>query len=91
MDVNVRATFQLTMLCAPHLIETRGNVVNVSGVGGTRPLAGFLVSCMSSSTMDHMTACTALELASTGVRVNSVNPGVIATAEVLTRARMTDE
>jgi len=29
MGVNVRSAFQLTMLCAPHLIATRGNIVNV--------------------------------------------------------------
>ena len=30
MRVNLRAAFQLTMLCVPHLIATRGNIVNVS-------------------------------------------------------------
>ena len=79
MGVNVRAAFQLTMLCAPHLIATGGNVVNVSGVSGTRSIAGFLVLCMSKSAVDQMTSCTALELAPKGVRVNSVNPGVIVT------------
>jgi len=34
---------------------------------------------MSKSAVNQMTGCTALELASKGVRVNSVNPGVIAT------------
>jgi len=32
MGVNVRAAFQLTTLCVPHLIATRGNVVNVSSI-----------------------------------------------------------
>ena len=34
---------------------------------------------MSKSAIDQMTSCTALELASKGVRVNSVNPGVTVT------------
>ena len=79
MNVNVRSAYQLTMLCVPHLIETRGNIVNVSSVSGTRSFSGELAYCMSKSAMDQMTSCTALELASKGVRVNSVNPGVIIT------------
>ena len=29
MSVNVRSVYHLTMLCAPHLIQTRGNIVNM--------------------------------------------------------------
>jgi len=47
MNVNVRSAYQLTMLCVPHLIETRGNIVNVSSVGGTRSFSGALAYCMS--------------------------------------------
>jgi len=79
MGVNVRAAFQLTMLCAPHLIAARGNIVNVSSIAGTRSLAGLLAYSMSKSAVEQMTGCPALELASKGVRVNSVNPGVIVT------------
>ena len=67
------------MLCAPHLIATRGNIVNVSSVVSSRPFAGMLAYCMSKSAVNQMTGCTALELASKGVRVNSVNPGGTAT------------
>ena len=90
MGVNVRAAFQLTMLCAPHLIATRGNIVSVSSVAGTRHLPGILAYCMSKSAVNQMTGCTALELASKGVRVNSVNPGVIAT-DLYSHAGMSDD
>jgi len=79
MGVNVRAAFQLTMLCAPHLIATRGNIVNVSSAIGTRPSPEGIACSMSKSAVNQMTGCTALELASKGVRVNSVNPGAVAT------------
>ena len=91
MRVNLRAVFQLTMLCVPHLIATRGNIVNVSSIAGTRSLAGILVSSMAKSAIDQMTSCTALELASKGVRVNSVNPGVIDTGIFTRSAGMSDE
>jgi len=90
MSVNVRSVYQLTMLCVPHLIATRGNIVNVSSLAGTRSVPNLLVYSMSKSALDQMTRCTALELASKGVRVNSVNPAVIDT-EIFTRAGMSDD
>ena len=90
MNVTVRAAYQLTMLCVPHLIATHGNVVNVSSVTGTRSFPGILAYCMAKAAVDQMTNCIALELASKGVRVNSVNPGVIVT-EVHKRGGFSDD
>ena len=90
MNVNARAVYHLTMLCAPHLIETRGNIVNVSSVNGTRSFVGCLAYCASKSAVDMMTSCVALELAPKGVRVNSVNPGVVPT-NTQQRAGLTGE
>jgi len=46
--------------------------------------------CVSKSAMDQMTSCTALELASKGVRVNGVIPGVIVT-QIYRAAGMTED
>lgn len=46
---------------------------------GIRSSAGVLAYCMSKSAIDQFTKCVALDLAPKGVRVNSVNPGVIVT------------
>ena len=45
---------------------------------------------MSKAALDQLTRTVALEVASRGVRVNAVNPGVIIT-EVHKRAGMTEE
>ena len=79
MNVNVRAVYHLTMLAVPYLVQSRGTIVNVSSVCGTRSFPSVLSYCMSKSAIDQMTGCVALELATKGVRVNSVNPGVIVT------------
>uniref|UniRef100_A0A1L8DIU5 Ketoreductase domain-containing protein n=1 Tax=Nyssomyia neivai TaxID=330878 RepID=A0A1L8DIU5_9DIPT len=79
MNTNVRSVYYLTMLAVPHLIKTKGNIVNVSSVGGLRSFPNVLSYCMSKSAVDQFTKCTALELAEKQVRVNSVNPAVIVT------------
>ena len=79
MNVNVRAVFQLMQKALPSLIERRGNIVNVSSVTGLRAFPGVLAYCVSKAAMDQLTRCASLELASKGVRVNAVNPGVVVT------------
>jgi len=90
MNVNLRAIFYLMQLAAPHLITTRGNVVNVSSVTGLRSFPGVLAYCVSKAGLDQLTRCAALELAPKGVRVNAVNPGVVVT-EIHKRGGMNNE
>lgn len=77
--INVRSVFYLMHLVMPHIIKTKGNVVNVSSVNGQRSFPNVLAYCSSKAALDHMTRCAALELASKGVRVNAVCPGVTVT------------
>jgi len=90
MNVNLRASFYLMQLCAPHLIGTKGNVVNISSVTGLRSFPGVLAYCVSKAGLDQLTRCAALELAPKGVRVNAVNPGVVVT-EIHKRGGMNEE
>jgi NAD(P)-dependent dehydrogenase (short-subunit alcohol dehydrogenase family) len=79
LNVNLRSVFHLMSLAVPHLAEVRGNIVNVSSVVGLRAFPGILAYCVSKAALDHLTRCAALELASKGVRVNAVNPGLVET------------
>jgi len=90
MNVNLRAPFRLMQLCTPHLIETKGSIVNVSSVTGLRSFPGVLAYCVSKAGLDQLTRCAALELAAKGVRVNAVNPGVVVT-EIHKRGGMDEE
>jgi NAD(P)-dependent dehydrogenase (short-subunit alcohol dehydrogenase family) len=90
LDVNLRAVFHLMQLSVPHLKRRPGNVVNVSSVTGLRAFPGVLAYCVSKAGVDQLTRCAALELASDGIRVNAVNPGVVRT-EIHRRGGMQED
>jgi NAD(P)-dependent dehydrogenase (short-subunit alcohol dehydrogenase family) len=79
MSINLRSIFLLTRAAAPELEKRRGSIVNVSSVAGIRPYPGVIGYCVSKAGVDMLTRCCALDLATRGVRVNAVNPGVVVT------------
>jgi NAD(P)-dependent dehydrogenase (short-subunit alcohol dehydrogenase family) len=79
LNINLRSVFALMQKCIPYLEQTKGNIVNVSSVTGTRAFPGVLAYCVSKAGVDQLTRCAALELAPKGIRVNAVNPGVVVT------------
>uniref|UniRef100_A0A8R1HUI8 Uncharacterized protein n=1 Tax=Caenorhabditis japonica TaxID=281687 RepID=A0A8R1HUI8_CAEJA len=72
MNVNVRSLVRLTRAALPHIISTKGTVVNVSSINGPCPFPNVTYYCMSKSAVDQFTKCLALEMAPNGVRVNAV-------------------
>lgn len=86
---NLRGTYLLTNEALPHLIKTKGNIVNVSSVLSNKPLPIMTPYCMSKAAVDMFTKCAALELGPQGVRVNAVNPGPVKT-ELFKRGGMSD-
>ncbi|KAI5633484.1 enoyl-(Acyl carrier protein) reductase domain-containing protein [Phthorimaea operculella] len=81
MKVNVRAAIHLTTLAAPHLAATKGNIVNTSSAASMYVPVNSAINAyaISKAALDHFTRGAALELAASGVRVNSVNPGPVDT------------
>ncbi len=77
MNINLRSVFYLMNRAVPFLEKTKGNIVNVSSVTGSRSFPNVLAYCVSKAGVDQLTRCAALEMASKGVRVNAVNPGVV--------------
>lgn len=90
MNVNVRSLFLMMKLALPHILQQKGNIVNISSVTGLRAFPGVVSYNMSKAAVDQLTRSVALEVADRGVRVNAVNPGVIVT-EVHKRSGMSDE
>lgn len=80
MDVNVTGVFLGLKHCTPAMKEKgRGSVVNVSSVAGLVGLPGHSCYGASKGAVRTMTKDAAIELADTGVRVNSIHPAYIDT------------
>ena len=88
-NVNARGAFVCMHAAMPHLLKSKGNIVNVSSVNGQQSFQGCMAYCASKAAVDQMTRCAAVDLAPLGVRCNSVNPGVVRT-ELQKRGGMDD-
>ncbi|MBP2062775.1 3alpha(or 20beta)-hydroxysteroid dehydrogenase [Streptomyces iranensis] len=80
IDVNLVGAFLGMHTVLPGMRERgRGAVVNVSSAAGMTGFAGGIGYVASKWGVRGMTKAAALDMAGTGVRVNSVHPGVIRT------------
>ncbi|MCY9850111.1 SDR family NAD(P)-dependent oxidoreductase [Pectobacterium jejuense] len=78
-NVNVRGVIDLTRQSLPLLKQHKGNVVNISSAVANNPLPNMSVYSSSKAALNTLTHVWAKELASDGVRVNSVSVGPIET------------
>ncbi|KAH9639515.1 hypothetical protein HF086_006488 [Spodoptera exigua] len=77
---NLRSVVYLTNLAAPYLIQTKGNIVNISSIAAVDVITNeHFAYCTSKAGLDHFMRSAALDFAPKGVRVNSVNPGPVRT------------
>ena len=88
LSVNVKGTFWLTQAALPELKQRRGNVVNVASDAGVHGNYYCSAYCASKGAVVLFTRAMALELASSGVRVNAIAPGDILTP--LTEKQLAD-
>ena len=79
MGAGIEGVFNATRSILPHLVQTRGNVVNVSSVSGLGGDWGMSFLNASKGAVTNLTRSLALEFGSRGVRVNAVNPGLTLT------------
>jgi NAD(P)-dependent dehydrogenase (short-subunit alcohol dehydrogenase family) len=75
MAVNVDACFFLSQAAVPHLLESRGNIVNIASNAGLMGQAYTVVYCMTKGAIVQMTRSFAMEFVKTGLRVNAIAPG----------------
>jgi Dehydrogenases with different specificities (related to short-chain alcohol dehydrogenases) len=75
--VNTVGPTLLAAAAVPHLIKSRGSIINMSSSLATKPVAGFANYCASKAALEQLTRCWALELAPQRVRVNAIASGPV--------------
>jgi len=86
MSVNVRAPFELSKLCLPHLRKSSGaSIINISSIGAISPEPQLGIYSVSKSALHSLTKVCAKEWGQQKIRVNAICPGLIKTkfSEVL--------
>ncbi|VDL76546.1 unnamed protein product [Nippostrongylus brasiliensis] len=80
LNLNTRAALVLCRLSLPYLIERKGEIVMVSSICGlAQGCPALPYYSMSKAALDQLMRGLAVEYITKGVRVNSVNPGLITT------------
>jgi serine 3-dehydrogenase len=85
LDTNVTGLVALTRACLPRLIASQGIVVNLSSVAGTYPYRGGAVYGATKAFVRQFSLMLRNDLAGTGVRVTSIEPGMAETEFTLVR------
>lgn len=81
INVNLKGVFFTTQGIVQHLMETQrpGKIINISSVHEELPFPHFTSYCASKGGVKMMTRNLAIELANSGITINSVAPGAIET------------
>ncbi len=76
ININTRSIMTLISLATPFLKHTKGNIVAISSLESFIPVKNSFLNTVSKSMVNMIIQNSALELASFGVRVNGVAPGI---------------
>ncbi|MFL6739413.1 MAG: SDR family NAD(P)-dependent oxidoreductase [Sphingomicrobium sp.] len=85
IDTNIAGLVALTRELLPHLIERKGAIINLSSVAATYPYRGGAVYAGSKAFVRQFGLGLRCDLAGTGVRVTSIEPGMVETEFTLVR------
>lgn len=79
MRVNTYSVFTLCQAALPHLVTSKGNIVNAASAAALQGIAYTAAYCASKHAVAGITKSLAVEFASRGVRVNAFCPGLVNT------------
>ena len=85
IETNVTGLVALTRALLPKLVERRGQIVNLSSVAATYPYKGGAVYAGTKAFVRQFSLDLRCDLAGTGVRVTSVEPGMAETEFTIVR------
>lgn len=87
IDVNVIALAAVTHALLPSLVERKGMIVNIGSVAGSYPYAGGNVYGATKSFVRQLSLGLRSDLHGTGVRVTTIEPGMVETEFTAVRRR----
>ncbi len=83
LNIDLISGWALCQAAGQHMVQRgMGSIVNITSVHEDRPLSGSVAYNAAKGGMRNITRTLALELATKGVRVNNLGPGMIATPMV---------
>jgi serine 3-dehydrogenase len=85
IDTNITGLVALTRALLPRLIERRGQIINLSSVAATYPYKGGAVYAGTKAFVRQFSLDLRCDLAGTGVRVTSIEPGMAETEFTVVR------
>ena len=85
MHTNMDGLVVLTRALLPKLIETKGTILNLSSVAGSYPYRGGAVYGATKAFLTQFGLSLRSDLSGTGVRVASIEPGMVETEFTLVR------
>lgn len=85
IDTNITALVEITHRLLPGLIERKGAIVNLGSVAGSYPYAGGNVYGGTKAFVAQFSLNLRADLHGTGVRVTSIEPGMVETEFTLVR------
>ena len=80
IDTNVRGLLEVTRATVPHMVSRgRGHVINLGSIAGRETYPNGVVYCATKAAVDRITRGLRMELLGTGVKVSTVDPGMVET------------
>ena len=80
IKVNTTSVFVLCQAALPHLVKSKGNIVNTASTAALQGIAYTIAYSASKHAVAAITKGLAIEFAARGVRVNAICPGQVNTA-----------
>src|SRR3546814_12139500 len=85
IDTNVTALVSITRKLLPALIARKGAIINLASVAGSYPYPGGNVYAGTKAFVHQFSLAIRSDLAGTGVRVTSIEPGMVETEFTVVR------
>ena len=78
-DLNITSAFLVTQVFAEDMVQTGGNIINISSMNAVRPLTKIPAYSAAKAGISNFTQWLAVHFAPCGIRVNGIAPGFFVT------------